>query len=203
MNMLKPFLKILFLNGLSAMAFASQDSFYCPQHSGFIKPGMTTDEVIAACGMPISQQDSNKPVMQKVPVKQLHFNNQGQATAFYGVWAIPGGASNYGEYQPFNEPNTGGGTQLQVDIINDEVHSIKINGTDSNAFSICGGVNISSGDPLSKVLGACGSPTITNNTYINVPVQGKSKPQIWIYQAGQYQPPVTLIILDGHLISIN
>ena len=66
------------------------------------------------------------------------------------------------------EPPTGnGGARLQVDIVDHKVKAIKINGSDSNAFSICRGANIQVGDPVGKVYGACGSPSIVNNTYIN------------------------------------
>jgi hypothetical protein len=203
--MFKHFLKVFCLNGLAAIAYADTPSLYCPQNSGYIKPGMTADQVIAACGSPISQQDSDKPVMQKIPLKQLFFNNQGQSTAFYGVWAIPGGSSNYvqNQYVPFNGNNGGGGSQLEVDIVNEQVHGIKINGGDSNAFSICGGVNISAGDDASKVYNACGTPTLVNNTFINVPIPSKTKPKVWIYQMGQYKPPVTLTFVNGRLVTIN
>lgn len=196
-------LKILLLNGLACTAFAAPQSVYCPQKSGYINVGMTADQVIAACGQPLSQQQSSQPAMEQVPVKQVFFNNQGQSTAFYGVWAIPGGSGNYGAYQPFNANNGGGGVQLQVDITNNQVRAVKVNGSDTNAFSLCGGVNINVGDPASKVFGACGSPSLVNTTYINVPIQGAQKPQIWVYQMGQYEKPMSLTFVNGKLQSIQ
>ena len=199
------FIKILAMNALATLAYADTQSFYCPQNSGYISPGMTPDQVIAACGTPISQQESDKPALQKVPVKQLFYNNQGQSTAFYGVWAIPGGSSNYvqNQFVPFEGNNGGGGTQLEIDIVNDQVQAIKLNNQDSNAVSLCGGVSLTAGDPVNKVYGACGTPTIVNMTFMTVPVQSKTKPQVWIYQMGQYKPPVTLLFVNGHLASIN
>jgi hypothetical protein len=149
---------------------------------------MTPDQVIAACGQPLSQQESDNPVMQKIPVQQLIFNNMGTSTAFYGVWNMPTGNS---------------GSLLEVNVVNQKVRSIKLNSSDSNAVSICGGNSIQVGDPVSKVYYSCGSPSLTNNTYINEVVNSAEKPKIWIYQPGQYQPSVTLTFVDGRLQSIN
>lgn len=177
----------LVLLGLPFSLMADQ-SFYCPQNHAYINIGMSPNEVIAACGQPLSQQDSNQPLMQKIPVQQLIYNNQGTGTAFYGVWNVPTGS---------------GGTQLQVDVVNNRIKAIRVNGSDSNAFSICNGANIQVGDQVGKVYGSCGSPSVVNNTYINQIVPTAQKPQIWIYQPGQYQPTVSLTFVDGKLQSIN
>src|SRR3990167_9833930 len=129
--MLTNLIKILLLNGFACLAFADPQSVFCPQKSGYINIGMTVDQVIAACGQPISQQKSDQPAMQQVPIKQVFFNNQGQSTAFYGVWAIPGGFANSGAFEPFNANTGGGGVQLQVDITNDAVRAVKVNGADT------------------------------------------------------------------------
>ena len=163
-------------------------SLYCPQNHGYISLGMTPDQVIAACGQPLSQQESNQPIYQKIPVQQLIYNNQGTSTAFYGVWNIPTGS---------------GGAQLQIDILNNKVQAIKLNGADNNAFSICGGKSIQVGDPANKIYNACGNPDVINNTFTKVPSPTKQTPQIWIYQPGQYQPSVSLTFVNGQLQSIN
>ncbi|WP_028388266.1 DUF2845 domain-containing protein [Legionella fairfieldensis] len=168
---------------------AGVQSFYCPQNHGYINIGMTPDQVMASCGQPLSKQLSNQPVMQKVPVQQLIYNNQGSQRAFYGVWSIPVGVS--------------GGAQLEVDVINNKVSSVRINGSNTNAFSICGGNSIEAGDPVSQVYGACGSPSIVNNTYINQPIQTNQRPEVWIYQPGEYQSPISLTFVNGKLQSID
>jgi len=167
--------------------FADQ-SFYCPQNHRYINVGMTPDQVIAACGQPISQQDSNQPLLQKIPVQQLIYNNKGTDTAFFGVWNIPTGS---------------GGAQLQIDIVDNKVKAINLNGSNNNALSICGNANIEIGDPVGKVYGACGSPALVNNTYVNQFIQTTQKPQIWIYQPGEYQPNISLTFVNGKLQSIN
>ena len=175
---------------LSFLPFSllADQSLYCPQNHGYINIGMTTSEVISACGQPLSKQDSNQPILQKIPVQQLIYNNQGTSTAFYGVWNVPTGS---------------GGTALQVDVVNNRIKSIQVNGADSNAFSICNGANIQVGDQIGKVYGSCGSPSVVNNTYINQIVPTANKPQVWIYEPGQYQPPVSLTFVDGKLQSIS
>jgi hypothetical protein len=194
------FFKSLILLILPCLAQADQ-SMYCPQNHAYINIGMSTDQVIAACGQPSSIQESNQPIMQKVPMQQLIFNNlapndsdfagslnTAPNTAFYGVWNIPTGSS---------------GVQVQVDIVDNKVKNITVNGGGSNALSLCSGTNIQVGDPASKVYGACGSPNVTNNSYINVPIPSQTRPQIWIYQPGPYQPSFSLTFVDGKLQSIG
>jgi hypothetical protein len=184
------------------VTWGASDSFYCPQNSGYINVGMSQAQVIAACGQPLSKQQSNQPVTERVPVKQLIYNNQGNNKAFYGVWALPIGTSNSGMLQPFGG-NSGGGAQLQVNIINNKIDSVLLNGSNTNAFTICGGSNIQVGDPMGSVYGACGTPSLVNTTYINQIIPSSTKPEIWVYQPGQYQSPVSLTFVDGKLQSID
>jgi hypothetical protein len=183
---LKIIMSIILLS-LSFDLFADQ-SMYCPENHGYINVGMTANQVIAACGQPITQQDSKQPLLQKVPVQQLIYNNQGGNNAFYGTWNISTGS---------------GGTSMEIDIVNNKVKAIKVNGSDTNASSICNGANIQMDDEIGKVYNSCGSPSVVNNTYINVPIPTINKPQIWLYKAGQYQPSVSLTFVDGKLQSIN
>jgi len=182
------------------MAWADQ-AVYCPQNHGYITVGMTVAQVTAACGEPLSKQDSNQPLMKQVPVLQIYYNNVGATKAFYGVWAIPIGNSSIGK-RPFGD-NSGGGVKLEVNIINNKVSLAKINGSSSNAFSICSGANIQVGDPVGRVYGACGTPSLVNRTFINQAIPSQQKPQIWVYQTDQYQSPLSLTFLDGKLQSIN
>lgn len=168
--------------------FADTQSYYCPQNHAYINLGMTPDEVIAACGQPISQQESNQPLQQKIPMQQLIYNNLGTSTAFYGVWNIPTGS---------------GGVSLEINVVNQKVHSIKLNGSGSNAVSVCQGSNIQPGDSVQKVYSSCGSPSTVNNTFINEIVPTAEKPVIWIYQPGQYQPSVSMTFVNGKLQSIQ
>lgn len=176
------------LLSLTLNTFAA-NTMYCPQHSGYINVGMSIDQVVAACGQPISKQQSNTPVMQKVPVLQLMYNNEGSPTAFYGTWNLPVG-------------NTGG-AQLEVDVINNKVSGVKLNGSATNAFSICGSTLIQIGDPVGRVYGACGNPSLVNNTFINQAIQSNERPEIWIYQVDPYQPSYSLTFANGKLQSIN
>ncbi|MBI2785056.1 MAG: DUF2845 domain-containing protein [Legionella longbeachae] len=168
--------------------FADGQSYYCPQNHAYIQIGMTPDQVIAACGQPVSQQETNQPVLQKVPVQQLIYNNLGTSTAFYGVWNLPTGS---------------GGVQLEIDIVDQKVRAIKLDGANSNAVSVCQGVNIQAGDPAQKVFYSCGNPSMVNNSYINEVVPTTEKPKIWVFQPGQYQSPVTMTFVNGKLLSIQ
>jgi hypothetical protein len=175
-------------SGFAFQAFAV-DSMYCPQNHGYINLGMSPDQVIAACGQPLSKQQSKTPLMQKVPVLQLMYNSQGAQKAFYGVWSLPVG--------------TNSGAQLQVDVINNKVSGVHLNGESANAFSICSGTMVQIGDPVGRVYSACGNPSLVNNTYVNQPVQSNQPPEVWTYQVDQFQAPFNLTFVNGKLQSIN
>ncbi|KTC65421.1 Protein of uncharacterised function (DUF2845) (plasmid) [Legionella adelaidensis] len=177
---------------LITSAFA--DSFYCPQHSAFINIGMTQDQVVAACGVPLSKQASNAPVTQRVPVKQLIYTTLNQGAVYpgldniYNMWSIPSGQT---------------GVNVEVDIIDNKVANVRINGSSSNAVSLCGGTNIEIGSAENLVYQACGNPTMVNNTYINQPVPSNSKPEVWVYQVDQFHSPYSLTFVNGKLESID
>jgi Protein of unknown function (DUF2845) len=167
----------------------SKTSFYCPQNRGYISIGMSYEQVMSACGQPITREYSKEPLTQRVPVQQLLFNNLRSAKPFNGGW------------QSRNGSNRGG--QLEVNIVDNKVHSVLINNSSVNSFSLCRGANIEVGDPVAKVYSYCGNPSLINNTFIKQPVPGNQKPEVWIYQPGQYQPPLSLTFVNGKLQSID
>lgn len=197
----KSALAIAGILSLPALAWSDQ-SMFCPQRHGYINTGMSAAQVINACGQPLSKLESDKPIMQKVPMQQVIYNNMGQKTAFYGQWQIPIGQTNPPNPQPFGN-NNGGGAQMQVNIVNNKVYSVSLNGDDTNAFSICGGRSIQVGDPAGMVYGSCGAPSLMNQTFINIPIETAKPPEIWVYQLGPYQPAFRLTFIDGKLQSIN
>ncbi len=180
---------ILF-NPLTASAV---ESIYCPQKQGYINVGMTQGEVINACGQPTAKQ-TNISLTQRVPVTQLIYTtlNQGAVysglNVYYNMWSLPSGSN---------------GTSLTIDVINDKVHSISINGASTNAMSICGGENIQKGDNVNNVYSACGSPSLVNNTYIEQNIPKSQHPEVWIYQIDQYNPAINLTFINGNLQSIQ
>lgn len=163
------------------------DSMYCSVNSGFIQLGMTEQDVKQDCGQPLAQRKSNSSPTQKVPVTQYIFNNKGTGTAFYGVWKLKTGY---------------GGVRLEVDVVDNKVISTRINGNDSNSFSVCG-VSIQVGDPESTVLNNCGNPSMVNHTFIETEVPGEHKSVEWLYQQDQYSKPFILTFTDGKLQSID
>lgn len=195
-------LAILGMIFFPAVSWSAQ-SIYCPQNSGYINVGMSQAQVVGACGQPLSKQATDQPVMQQVPVLQLIYNHMGAAQSFYGVWSLPLGISTAPRAQGFGGNAGSLGATLEVDVVNNKIDSIRLNSSDTNAFSICNGVSLKVGDPVGSVYGACGTPTVVNKTYINVPVPSKTKPEIWIYQVDQYQSPISLTFVDGKLQSID
>lgn len=166
----------------------ADSSIYCPQNHAYISLGMTQDEVTAACGKPSLVEKSQVPFSKKVPMMQLTYNSQGSAKAFYGVWSLQVGVTT--------------GSNLQIDVVNDKVYEVHINGESSKAFSICGGTPIVKGDPVGNVYSACGNPSTINNTYITLPISETTFPQVWIYEL-PYQASMRLTFVKGKLESID
>ena len=203
----------LLLNGLNLLACRiamAQDTAYCPQHSQYISLGMTVDEVIAACGMPNNKLELDGPITKRVPVTQLVYNNQGgQSSPYAGEWQNP--KYSYNNYDPHSafygvwtvDTGFGAGARVEIDVADNKVLGIKLNGDSTNALSTCGSVSITQGDPASKVYSACGNPSFVNNTYVDMPILSATNPQIWTYQIGQFQPILKLTIVDGKLQAIN
>lgn len=175
-----------FLCGVSLAA----NSVYCPENRGFINTGMSQQQVINACGAPAKKEQSARPATTKVPMTQLFYNQSGSPSAFYGHWNIPTG--------------TNSGTNVEIDVINDKVSAIRLNGSSSNALSICSNTSIQAGDPIQKVYSACGNPSNTNKTFVNQPMQGNPKPEIWTYTLDPYQnTSMRLTFVNGRLQSID
>jgi hypothetical protein len=106
----------------------------------------------------------------------------------YSMWSLPSGSQ---------------GVSLSIDIINNKVKGITMNGSGTNAMSVCGGTSIQVGDDVNSVYSACGNPSLINNTFITKPVPNSAKPEVWIYQVNQYQPMFTLTFVNGQLQSIE
>lgn len=175
---------------------SGQNEVYCPGGHAFIHIGMTASDVINACGDPSQKEQSQQEATRRVPVKQLIYTSlassnpyPGLQSAVFDQWSLPSGpSSNF---------------TLQVNIIDNKVSSISLNGTQNNAMSICGGADIQIGDNESAVYAQCGTPNATNHTYINQSIQSTQKPEKWTYQIDQYQPPLHLTFVNGSLESID
>ncbi len=174
-------------------AFAAQ-SMYCPGNHQYINVGMTQDDVIAACGQPVVKKTGNNPVVERIPVVQLIYTTLNQGAIYQGLTPV---------YTMFSLPSGSTGVSLSVDVIDNKVQGININGSSANASTLCGGIGLQIGDDVGKVYSACGSPSMVNNTYINKPLPSSAKPEIWIYQVNQYQPLFSLTFVNGQLQSID
>lgn len=171
-------------------------SVYCPSGQTYIHVGMQENAVISACGEPTNKLQSNQQATRRVPVKQLIYTSlaslnpyPGLQSAVFDQWSLPSGADN--------------SFTLQVNIVNHKVSSISLNGSQNNAMTICGGQSVQVGDDESAVYAQCGSPNATNHTYINQQISSNNRPETWIYQADQYQPPIRLTFVNGSLESID
>lgn len=181
---------------ISPLCFADS-SVYCPAGAQSIQVGASIDQVIQACGQPISQQVSNDPITQQIPMTQLLYNSVKVSAPFQ----FRAGLSNI--YNTYTLPTNQNAVRFEVDVVNNQVYAIRMNGTGTNGLSICGGVQIQKGDPVGKVYGACGNPDSINQSFIDQPIQTQSKPQKWVYQFSPYQPAVTFTVVDGKLQAIN
>lgn len=167
------------------------DWFYCTKNERSIKVGMTSAEVLRACGAPLSHDDSGT---QQVPVQQMIYTtiNSGSVypglnDAFYRQWSLPSGTT---------------GQQLQVDIVNNKVSAILLNGRETKALSICNGGTFSKGDDISQLYHACGAPSMINQSHTDAR-NVTAGPDVWIYKTDAYQPAVQLNFSNGILQSIH
>jgi hypothetical protein len=178
----------------SATIFAEQPAFYCPKNHGYIRVGMTEAEVLQLCGTPTVKEKSKHDAVEQIPVTQLIYSTLNPEPVFRGYKLI---------YNTWSLPIGSGDNNLEVDVIDGKIHSIRFNGADTNASNVCNNQSFAVGDLPSKVFSACGSPSITNHTYINRTVKSKSKPMTWTYSTDPYQPTFQLIFMDGELKSIS
>ena len=176
------------------MSAHAVDSFYCPENHGYIHLGMTDEQVMSACGQPSDIQQSKQSATIKVPVTQLIYTVLNQGAVYEGLDST---------YQMWSLPSGSKGVTLQVNIMGDKVTGISMNGSSSNAMSVCGDTPIQIGDSVDAVYSACGSPSTSNQTYINQDIPGKAKPVVWTYSMGPYQASFHLTFLNGILQSIN
>jgi hypothetical protein len=188
---LKIWLPLLSLLTFPAWAL---DTFYCPQHNAYISIGMSAAQVLGACGVPLSKQSSNVAVTQRVAVAQFIYTKINPGTVYPGLNNI---------YQLWSLPSGTTGVSLEINLIDNKVANIKMNGTSTNTLTLCGGANLEIGAPESQVYSACGTPTMINNTYVNQPVPSSQKPEVWVYQLDQFHAPYTLTFVNGKLESID
>lgn len=186
----------LILGSLSLPVEAQVTSFYCPTGHGYINLGMSTSQVLSACGQPSSIEKSNQSLIQQIPVTELIYTNLNQGAPYsgldvtYQMWSISSGTTQ---------------VSMQVNIINNQVSSIEVNGQSENAMSVCGGTPIQIGDSADSVYSACGNPSMVNQTYIKQPVRtsDNAKPETWVYNVDQYSQSFRLTFLNGILQSIT
>ncbi len=176
------------------LAAISASSMYCPQRQGYINIGMTDSQVLSACGQPNAKQTASNPVVEKIPVTQLIYTTLNQGGPYPGVNNM---------YQRWSLPSGSTGTNLTIEVRNNQITGVSINGSGTNAATICGGISLQIGDTVNKVYSACGTPSLVNQTYINQPVPRNEHPETWIYQVNPYQPPFTLTFTNGKLQSID
>jgi len=174
----------------------ANDSVYCPGNNGYINTGMTMEQVVSACGQPTSIEQSKQAAVKRVPVTQLIYTNTQRGAVYtgyditYQMWSLPSGTNQL---------------SVEVDIVNDKVSAIKMNGSSANATNVCGdgGNSVQIGSSADDVYSACGAPSAVNQTYTNQTLPSTSKPIVWSYNFGEYQRSLHLTFLDGILQSIN
>lgn len=183
---------LILISGVSL----ADDSFYCAKNHAYINVGMTQDQVLASCGSPSSVKDSSGAVIQQIPMTQLIYTDINKGAVFFypGLDRV---------YSLFSLPSGSSGNTIEIDLINDQISAIKINGVSSNALSMCKQGNVQIGDNTNAIYNACGAPDNINKTYINRPVPRSQKPQVWIYESQNYQPGFNLTFINGILQSIQ
>ena len=174
----------------------AEDMMYCSENQAYIKLGMTEQQVISACGQPLSKHKGAGQVTRRVPVKQLIYTWLNSNIANQG-----GGIKNI--YTTYSLPQAPTSLTLHVDIMNGKISNIRTSGTSPNQMTLCDASSFKIGDDASAVTQACGEPSSVNETFVNQPIPSSEKPEIWVYKPGQYQQPFSLTIVNGKLESIH
>ena len=170
------------------------NNVYCPHTHGYIHVGMNIAEVLAECGKPTVIREGNNAVVERVPMTQFFFTNLNRGAVFQGYDAV---------YSMFSLPTGSVGSTVEVDVVNNKIHTMLVNNSAVNVLSVCGGPGIQVGDSIDDVLSACGRPSLTNNSYVVTPVTNDAHPQVWVYEIDSYQPTINLTFVNGLLQSIN
>lgn len=202
---------VLVLSSLASIAHADNvQGFFCPQGNSYIQLGMTSDQVKAACGQPQFLQNEGANLVQNVPVTRLTYNNINKGSVYY--WNLNK------VYNQFGLPSGTIVTPLTVLIMDDKIKSINFNGNDVQTTGACAfsgsttfagnssptsDISIGVGDTMDKVIAACGNPDYTDNSYMQVPISARDKPELWTYKLDQYSPSFNLLFMNGILKNID
>lgn len=179
------------LSFLFPLALLSSNSFadtYCPSKGGYIKIGMTTDEVIQACGQPESVQKKRVYPTRNVAAQQLVYNF-GEGTGGLGNMTFTTGTNYAGS--------------LMVNMFANKIKDITLNGKSVQGASVCPGGMIKVGDNANVVQNACGNPNIKNHSFQKIPNGKAVNEETWTIKSSDYGPTLTLVFYNGTLQSVK
>ena len=159
----------------------------------YINKGMSVMQVVNACGQPSYKRLKHEPVVEKIPMTQLTYNSLNSRSMYQGLDPV---------YQAFELPMGGMAARVEVDVVNNIVTGIRVNGSSTNALSLCDNANVQVDSSVEDVYDACGVPTIVNETFITKVVPQSDHPEVWTYQT-QYMPDMSLTFVKGTLQSID
>ena len=199
----------IFLSLSLSFPIFAMDGFYCAQKHTYIRVGMTAEEVLSNCGAPqMHQQGGN--IVRNVPVTRLSYNNMYKGPVYY--WDLNK------VYHIFSIPSSSNNSTVTVDIVDNKVRSVNLNGNGVQGTTACqypgstqfggnpsysNGAPISVGDSYEDVLHACGTPDYTDETFTQVPVSKSDRPELWIYKLDQYNPSYHLTFIQGILKDVE
>ena len=186
MKRLKYF-SLLFCFYVAQSALAAP-TVYCHKSGGYLKIGMSANEIKQLCGEPIHIQEKEAYLSDNVPQQQV----------VYSLNSVSTGTNNLQQDTP-TEP-----VKMIVTIVNRKVTSISIDGNATSAATICPGGIFKEGSQVDVVLNACGKPSYINHSYQKVIHSRKLiKNQVWTIKFNEYGPSHRLTFSDGILQSID
>ena len=178
-------LQIVIINALclSANAYAL-NSYFCSKTNNYIQVGDTMNQVFAKCGAPLSSKDVQNAPTVPTQVTQWIYNYQNNSFIRTGQ-------------------NTVQNSALIVNMVNNKVISILVNGQNVQTTKFCSAnLPISIGDSNLYIRQLCNTPS-----QMQVVTQNIQQPQttqtIWTYQQQQFSPAVTLTFENNVLTSMN
>tara|TARA_B110000879_G_scaffold152199_1_gene197035 strand:- start:1208 stop:1771 length:564 start_codon:yes stop_codon:yes gene_type:complete len=160
-------------------------TIYCAHGSGYLKVGMSKNQVQQACGEPISQSKKKKYGTRNIAIKQLFYTLKKNTRSAYG---------------PSSNTQT---INIVVTIMNNKVTEINLGGNKTQAASVCANGTIQVGLPMSSITQACGTPSYINNSFKKISQGNLIEQEIWQIKTSQYGKNRTLTFSDDTLISIQ
>ncbi len=162
------------------------------QGNNWIDLGMSEQEVQAACGQPTAIQVSDDRSKQLKSTQYWTYQTQKASPLYPPKAPLSNGVDQL----------TVGSDSLTVQINQNQVSQLAMNGHLLKEASCPQGGALSLGDSADRVLALCGRPNVVSTQHEEVDVAGPQTKN-WVYSSGQGQSSLQIEFSDGVVSKID